>query len=94
MVPWLLGITVVATCFISLYSPILNDIVPDVGCASTHPLLSSILYIAIHGIMTPMVMIVFVWLSYQNIKRSRQRVVSCLISFCFRAINFFYTFSV
>jgi hypothetical protein len=76
MVPRLLGMTVVVTCFVSLYSPILNDIVPGMGCTSTYPLLNSVLYIAIQGIMTPMVMIMFVLLTYRNMKHSRQRAVS------------------
>jgi hypothetical protein len=80
MVPWLIGITIIITFLMSMYTCILYDIVPGIGCSSTNPLLNSILYVATQGVMTPTVMIVFAVLTYRNIQRSRRRVVSELIS--------------
>jgi hypothetical protein len=79
MVPWLIGMTIIITCLMSIYTCILYDIVPGIGCASTNTLLSSILYIGNQGVMTPIVMVAFVVLTYRNVKRSRRRVVSKLI---------------
>lgn len=79
MVPWLIGITVIISCIVSLYSPTLNDIVPYFGCDSTDPILNGVLYILIHGIMTPVIMLVLVLLTYRKFKQSRQRVVSTFL---------------
>lgn len=76
MVPWVIAITVIISCVMSLYSPTLYDILPGFGCGATDPKANSILYIVIHGVLTPLVMLVFVYLTYRRSKRSRQRVVS------------------
>ncbi len=76
MIPWLITITVVFSCLISLYAPILNDIIPGFGCGSLQPTLNAVLYILIHGILTPLVMMVLVLLTYRRFKQNRQRVVS------------------
>jgi len=81
MVPWLIGITVIVTCVISLYSPILNNFVDGMGCMSVYPILSSVFYVTVQGIITPAGMIVFILLTYRNVRRSRRRVVSKLISY-------------
>jgi hypothetical protein len=65
-------------CLISLYAPILNDVVLGVGCTSTDPTTNGILYILIQGMITPAVMLVFVLLTYRRFKQSRQQVVSAL----------------
>jgi sulfite exporter TauE/SafE len=65
----------------SLYSPLLYDVMPGLWCITTNPLLNGMLYIVIHGLMTPSVMLIFVWLTYRNVKKSRQRVVNRLFSF-------------
>jgi hypothetical protein len=80
-VPWLVGITVIVSGLISLYSPLLYDVMPGFGCVPTNPLLDGILYSGIHGLLTPFVMLLFVWLTYRNVKQSRERVVTTL--FCF-----------
>jgi hypothetical protein len=82
MVPWLVGITVAISFVVSLFSPILYDIVPGVGCSATHSLIYSIFYILIQGILTPLVMIVIVLLTYRRFKQSRQRVVSVFLILC------------
>ena len=76
MVPRLIGV-------MSLYSPLLYDIIPGYGCSPTDPFLNGMLYIIIHGLMTPLVMLIFVWLTYRNIEKSRQRVVNILLLFFF-----------
>jgi hypothetical protein len=76
MVPWLITITVIISCLMSFYSPILYDILPGFGCGSTDPKTNSVLYILIHGVITPVMMLVLVYLTYRRSKRSRQRVVS------------------
>jgi hypothetical protein len=81
VVPWLIGLTVIISVLISLYSPLLYDVMPGLWCVPTNPLLNGMLYIVIHGLMTPFVMLIFVFLTYRNVKKSRQRVVNTLFSF-------------
>jgi len=78
IVPWSIGIIVTITCVISIYAPILYDIVPGFGCVSTHPTTDAALYILIHGIMTSVIMLILVLLTYRRFKQNRQRVVSIL----------------
>jgi hypothetical protein len=75
-VPWFIIFTVFVTFLLTICVCIFYDIIPGIGCSSRNPLLNGILYIVIQGILTPLVMLVFVWLSYRNIKQSRRRVVS------------------
>ncbi|CAF1185030.1 unnamed protein product [Adineta ricciae] len=44
------------------------------GCTATHPLTNNILYVMINGVMQPVIMFIFVMLTFQNIKHSRKRV--------------------
>jgi hypothetical protein len=81
MVPWLIGITIIVTCVISLYPPILNDLVDGISCTSVYPILNIVLYITVQGLITPAGMIVFILLTYRNVRQSRRRVVSKLISY-------------
>lgn len=78
-VPWLIGSTIAISCLVSLYAPILNDVIPGIGCVSIEPTMNSVLYILIHGILTPTVMLVLVMVTYRNVRQSRQRVVSTVI---------------
>ena len=78
MVPWLIGITVIITFLMSINSLILNDIIPNVGCGSTNPMTNGVLYILIHGIITPAAMLILVWITYRRFKQNRQRVVCVL----------------
>ena len=79
MVPWLITITLVFSCLLSLYAPILNGVIPGVGCSSLQPTLNALLYISIHGIMTPLVMMILVLLTYRRFKQNRRRVVSLFL---------------
>ena len=81
-VPWSIGITVIMSVLMSLYAPILNDVIPGFGCGSTNPALNGILYILIHGIITPITMAIIVALTYRQFQQNRQRVVS-LSFLCF-----------
>ena len=76
MVPWMILITIIITCIIALFAPLLYDIVPGYGCTSTHPTVSAVGYITINGIITPMIMLILVFFTYRKFLRSRQRVVS------------------
>jgi hypothetical protein len=76
VVPYLILITIIISGVMSLYSPLLYDVKPGFGCVVTNPLLNGILYIVIHGFLTPFVMFIFVWLTYRNVQQSKQRVVS------------------
>jgi hypothetical protein len=89
MVPWLIGITVAISCVMSLYPAILYEIISGIGCSPTNPLIYSVVYILIQGILTPLVMIVIVLLTYRRFKQSRQRVVSVFVtsSHYFKAIH-------
>jgi hypothetical protein len=89
MIPWLIGITVAISCVMSLFSPILYDIVPGVGCSATYSLIYSVFYIILQGLITPLVMLIIVLLTYRRFKQSRQRVVSRFIALyhSFKAIH-------
>jgi hypothetical protein len=76
MIPRLIAITKLISCLLTIYAPILYDIVPGFGCSSLQPTMNAVLYILIHGIMTPIVMIILVFLTYRRFKKNRQRVVS------------------
>ncbi|UJR14452.1 hypothetical protein I4U23_001449 [Adineta vaga] len=75
MVPRLIGITILISSVSSIYSPILNDIVSSYGCDSTQPIINGLLYILIHGIITPLVMLILVLLTYKKFKQNRHRVM-------------------
>lgn len=75
-VPWWIFGSIILSSLSSMQSPLLNDLVPDVGCISKQPVISSILYIFFNGVMQPIVIFIFVLLIYRNIVRSRRRVVS------------------
>jgi uncharacterized membrane protein len=79
MVPWMIVITVVISGIISFYAPLYYDVTPGLGCICTDPFLNGILYITIHGFITPFVMLVFVLLTYENVRKSRRRAVNILI---------------
>ncbi|CAF1610556.1 unnamed protein product [Adineta ricciae] len=73
-VPWMIFIITAVSCVASLYSPVTYDIIPGYGCGSTNPTANAIAYISIHGILTPLVMLILVFLTYRNIVQRRQRV--------------------
>ena len=74
--PYLMLLTMAISSVMSLYSPLLYDYTPVHGCSPTDFLLNGLLYVVIHGLLTPLLMFIFVWLTYRNVHQSRQRVVS------------------
>ncbi|UJR24162.1 hypothetical protein I4U23_027128 [Adineta vaga] len=74
MVPLIVFITIIISCVMSLYSPLLTDFTLGFGCISINSTMNSVIYILIHGIITPLVMLIFVFLTYRRFSRSRQRV--------------------
>jgi hypothetical protein len=82
MVPWFIGITVIISCVIALHAPLFNAVVVGIGCVSINPIVTSVSYILIQGIITPGVMLVIVLFTYRRFRQSRQRVVSAL-QLCF-----------
>jgi len=83
MVPLMISIIIIISCLASLYAPILFDLKSEFWCASTQPTTSSVLYIILIGLMQPIVMLIFVLLTYRNVRQSRRRVVSILKVFFF-----------
>jgi hypothetical protein len=82
---WFIGIIIIYSSFAVFHGPVFNDIDTSKGCIATAPLTNSILYLILCGLMQPVVMLIFVFLTYQNIRKRRQRVVSldCLSSLLF-----------
>ena len=91
-VPYLIIITIGISSVMSLYSPLLYDYTPGVGCVTTDFKLNGSLYVILHGLLTPLLMLVFVWLTHRNVRHSRQRVVSVhhVCNFSFNTQGFFY----
>ncbi|UJR19360.1 hypothetical protein I4U23_022489 [Adineta vaga] len=74
MVPSMISITILLS-FISLIRPlILYEYHNEKGCVATQPLLNNILYTIINGILQPIIMLIFVVLTFRNVRQSRQRV--------------------
>ena len=88
--PWLIFSTIVVSCLVSIYSPILNDVISNVGCTSTQPKLGSVLYILINGLITPLIMLIFVLLPYRNVLQSYRRIVSIGERFYYIVYNCFF----
>lgn len=76
MTPWIIIITITISGVTSLYAPIHYNVLPTVGCVCTDRVSNSISYTFIHGFTTPFVMLVFVLLTYRNVKQSRSRSVN------------------
>ncbi|CAF4645028.1 unnamed protein product, partial [Rotaria sp. Silwood2] len=74
MIPWLILITTIITCLMSLHVPITFEVLPVIGCSSIIPVVGSVLYICMHGILTPTIMLILVLLTYRKVRQSRQRV--------------------
>lgn len=76
MLPFTIFITIIISGVMSLYSPLYYDVVPNAGCVCIDKFWNGILYITFHGFITPLVMLVFVLLTYRNVKQSRYRAVN------------------
>lgn len=75
IVPWLIGISIIISFFALLRSLILYEYKINIGCVPTNSLINSILYIIINGLMQPIIMLIFVLLTFRNVQKSRQRIV-------------------
>ena len=76
MVPIMIFIAIIISCLASIYNPIIFYFAPGIGCQPTQPTIANILYIILSGVSQPIVMLIFVLLTYRNIRISHQRVVS------------------
>jgi len=74
-VPYITVVTILLSAVMSLYGPLLYEYMPGVGCVTTEPIANGVLYTCIHGLLTPLIMLVFIYLTFRNTRRSRQRVV-------------------
>ncbi|CAF1187620.1 unnamed protein product [Adineta steineri] len=74
IVPWMIGLTVLTSGLFSLYAPVNYDLIFGYLCISTQPMVTSISYIILIGLISPIIMIIFVLLTYRNVRRSRGRV--------------------
>jgi hypothetical protein len=76
MIPWTISITIIYSCLTSIQAPILFVAAPGVWCQATQPTTYSILYIVFNGLLSPLIMVVFILLTHRNVRLSRRRVVS------------------
>jgi hypothetical protein len=90
MVPLMIGITIITSCLSALYAPRLYDLVFQFWCISKYPTMASIFYIISNGLMQPVAMLIFVLLTYRNVRQSRRRIVSIHRSFSTEIILFHY----
>ena len=79
MAPYFIILTIIYSCLVVFHGPIFNGVVTNRGCIATPAITNSILYVIFCGLIQPILMLIFVYLTYRNIHRSRQRVVSDLI---------------
>lgn len=75
MIPRLMTMMVIISGICSIYAPIFSTDVPQL-CGYREQEIYGVLTILINGILQPIVMLLFVLLTYRNIRQSRQRVVS------------------
>ena len=75
LLPWTITITIIYSCLTSTQAPILFDFMFGSQCQASQPTTYSILYIVFNGLLSPLMMSVFIVLSYRNIRLNRQRVV-------------------
>ncbi|CAF1492770.1 unnamed protein product [Adineta steineri] len=74
MVPWFIIITIFTSGLITLRTILLYEYKSLVGCTTTNPLMNSILYVIFNGVMQPLLMLIFVLLTFRNVQLSRQRI--------------------
>ncbi|CAF1313440.1 unnamed protein product [Adineta ricciae] len=79
MIPRLMTMMVIISGIFSIYAPIFGTDIPQI-CGFHEKEVYGILTILISGVLQPIVMLLFVLLTYQNIRQRRQRVVSKLQS--------------
>ena len=87
-IPFVITVSVTRSSIISLYPIFFHDLIPELTCVIIHPLTHSILYIVINGFMQPVLMLLFVLLTYRNIHQSRRRVVNAFHSLTLSSTSF------
>ncbi|CAF1238470.1 unnamed protein product [Adineta steineri] len=80
MASYWIFITFIISYIIPIHVLIINNIIPGRGCASTQPVIYAILSIFTTGLMQPLIMLIFVLLTYRNVRMSRQRVGLVIIA--------------
>lgn len=79
MVPVIIVFTMITSTLVAQRGVILYEYKSGTGCAVTQALTNNIVYIILNGVMPPVAMLVFVLLTFRNVRNSRQRVVSSFI---------------
>ncbi|CAF3925388.1 unnamed protein product, partial [Adineta steineri] len=75
MIPWMVGILLIFSGLASIYAPVLYDKAFGVPwCMFTYVMTASIFYIVFMGFMQPCLILIFVLLTYRNVRRSRRQV--------------------
>ncbi|CAF3757464.1 unnamed protein product [Rotaria sp. Silwood1] len=82
MIPWLIGIIIILSFLASLRGLILFEYKRVAGCVATYPLINNILYFVVQVLMQPVIMLVFVLLTFRNVRQSRQRVPQKAVDNC------------
>ena len=72
--PWTISAVILISCLASIYAPIMAYRTWIGTCSFTDPKLYGILNIIMNGLLPPVVMLIFVLLTYRNIHQSRRRV--------------------
>lgn len=73
--PIMISIAVIVSFILSIIQAVFYEI-SGFWCLSIQQTVTSIIYIIFNGLLPPIFMFIFVLLTYRNIRRSRQRVVS------------------
>ncbi|CAF0830851.1 unnamed protein product [Adineta ricciae] len=73
-VPRLVLITVIITCVLSFFSPLMYDVIPGFGCVTKYTIANPMIYTVVHGIVTPTTMLIFVFLTYRRFVQRRGRI--------------------
>lgn len=72
--PWTISLTTLSSCLASIYAPIMAYRTWIGTCSFTDYKLYGVLNTIINGLLPPVLMLIFVLLTYRNIHRSRRRV--------------------
>ena len=76
MVPLMIAFVVLTSCLFSISTVFFRYEFYGYECQTDQPIAANILYVVQTGLMQPIIMLIFVLLTYRNIRRSRRRVVS------------------
>ena len=76
MVPLMISITIITSFLVSIRNLFLYVVNSASSCQTMNATTTSVLYIIFNGLSQPIIMLIFVLLTYRNVRQSRQRVVS------------------